>query len=195
MQDRTASAELCAAFKETVASTSLPAQQAESMAEGAGGEALQFVDEEALAEPGHKEGQQKFVKDAGGTRWLYQWSNAAQTWEKIGEITGQDSSAGAALGKKIFEGKEWDFVFDIDLHGPGAPPVRLPFNRGDDPWMAAQQFLWTHELDQGFLEQVANHITQSAPGNVVAAGSGNADPFTAGGAYQPGCSAGAGGES
>lgn len=182
--DRTASAELCAAFKETVASTSLPAQQAESMVEGADG--LQFVDEEALAEPGHKEGQQKFVKDGNGTKWLYQWSVAAQTWEKIGEITGQNSSEGAALGKKIFEGKEWDFVFDIDLYGPNAPPVRLPFNRGDDPWMAAQQFLWKHDLDQGFLDQVANHIVQNTPGNVVQPGGGNVDPFTAGGAYQPG---------
>jgi len=188
--DRTASAELIAAFKETVASTSLPAQQAEGMVEG--GDGLEFVDEEALAEPGIKEGQQKFVKDANGTKWLYQWSGSGQNWEKIGEITGQNSSEGAALGKKIFEGKEWDFVFDIDLHGPGAPPAQIPFNRGDDPWMAAQQFLWKHELDQGFLEQVANHITQNTPGNVVQTGGGNVDPFTAGGSYQPGGSSGGG---
>ena len=79
--------------------------------------------------------------------------SATQSWEKIGEITGTDNS-GTELGKKIFEGKEWDYVFDIDLYGPNAPPVRLPFNRGDDPWMAAQQWLWKHDLDQGFLDQV-----------------------------------------
>ena len=71
--------------------------------------------------------------------------SATQSWEKIGEITGTDNS-GTELGKKIFEGKEWDYVFDIDLYGPNAPPVRLPFNRGDDPWMAAQQWLWRYGL-------------------------------------------------
>jgi phospholipase A-2-activating protein len=117
--------------------------------------------------------------------------SATQSWEKIGEITGTDNS-GTELGKKIFEGKEWDYVFDIDLYGPNAPPVRLPFNRGDDPWMAAQQWLWKHDLDQGFLDQVrrgppfslstppplshsapllmrgqvANHIIKNTPGNV-----------------------------
>merc|ERR1719502_2427285 len=131
------------------------------MVEG-GSESLQFVDEAALAEPGVKEGQQKFVRDENGVKWLYQWSGATQTWEKIGEITGTDNS-GANLGKRMFEGKEWDYLFDIDINGK---MVRLPFNRGDDPWMAAQQWMWKNDIDQGFLDQVANHIIQNTPGNV-----------------------------
>merc|ERR1719502_2202976 len=148
------------------------------MVEG-GSESLQFVDEAALAEPGVKEGQQKFVKDESGVKWLYQWSGATQTWEKIGEITGTDNS-GASLGKRMYEGKEWDYLFDIDINGK---MVRLPFNRGDDPWMAAQQWMWKNDIDQGFLDQVANHIIQNTPDNVVTA-TGNADPFTSGGGYQ-----------
>ena len=103
------------------------------------------------------------MRDGAGVKWLYQWTSATQSWEKIGEITGQDNS-GASLGKKYFEpepspnpnpdpnpdpdpypnpnpdpnpdpnpnpypgkkyfeGKEWDYVFDIDMHGT---MMRLP---------------------------------------------------------------------
>ena len=180
---RMAAPDLATAFKEAVAGTSLPAQQAESMQEG--DESLQYVDEDALLEPGAREGQQKFVLDSAGVKWLYQWTSATQSWEKIGEITGQDNS-GAALGKKYFEGKEWDYVFDIDIQGATA---RLPFNRGDDPWMTAHLWLGKNDLDPGFLEQVAQHIITNTPGNVPSAGAVNSDPFTSGGAYRPGAAA------
>ena len=49
------------------------------------------------------------------------------------------------FGKKVFEGKEYDYVFDIDLNGSA---LQLPFNRGDDPWMAAQQWIWKHGFEQ-----------------------------------------------
>merc|ERR1719424_1922170 len=177
---RAAAPDPATAFKEAVAGTSLPAQQAESMQEG--DDSLQYVDEEALLEPGAREGQQKFVLDSAGVKWLYQWTSATQSWEKIGEITGQDNS-GAALGKKYFEGKEWDYVFDIDIQGAMS---RLPFNRGDDPWMTAHLWLGKNDLDPGFLEQVAQHIITNTPGNMPSAGAVNSDPFTSGGAYVPG---------
>jgi len=42
-------------------------------------------------------------------------------------------SAGAStLGKRSFVGKEYDYLFDIDINGA---MLKLPFNRGDDPWM------------------------------------------------------------
>ena len=33
--------------------------------------------------------------------------------------------------------------------------TKLPFNRGDDPWMTAHLWLGKNDLDPGFLEQVA----------------------------------------
>ena len=48
----------------------------------------QLASEEALAQPGEREGQHKIVKDEGGTPVLYTWSMAKGTWEKIGEVTG-----------------------------------------------------------------------------------------------------------
>jgi len=150
----------------------------------------QLASEEALAQPGEREGQHKIVKDEGGTPMLYTWSMAKGTWEKIGEVTG--SSGGTSLGKRMHGGKEYDYLFDIDINGvplpdhdtsTTRPPLRrlasatrprrvplgsmlkLPFNRGDDPWWAAQQFLWNNDIDQAFLDQVANFVITNTPGN------------------------------
>ncbi|EOD39562.1 hypothetical protein EMIHUDRAFT_448870 [Emiliania huxleyi CCMP1516] len=152
----------------------------------------QLASEEALAQPGEREGQHKIVKDEGGTPMLYTWSMAKGTWEKIGEVTG--SSGGTSLGKRMHGGKEYDYLFDIDINGVPLPDhdtsttrsmLKLPFNRGDDPWWAAQQFLWNNDIDQAFLDQVANFVITNTPGNQVSSGPRNADPFTSGGSYRP----------
>lgn len=74
-------------------------------------------------------------------------------------------------------------------------PVKLPFNKTEDPWFAAQAFLHRHSLPQNYLETVANYIIKNAhlessdlPS--TRAGGGFDDPFTGGGRYVPG---GAGG--
>ncbi len=44
-------------------------------------------------------------------------------WMKIGQVV-------EAIGnnrKQIFDGVEYDFVFDIDI-GDGIPPLKLPYN-------------------------------------------------------------------
>jgi len=171
------------AFKEQVAAFSLPAQQ---VADGMLGDldTKNLPSEDALNTPGTREGQTKIVKDSNtGTTWLYQWAGASNTWEKVGEVTNAKEDEGATLGKRMFEGTEYDYLFDIDINGA---MLKLPFNRGDDPYMAAQQWMWRHDLDQGFLDQVASHIMANTPGNVPTAGTGNVDPFTSGGAYRPG---------
>ena len=91
-------------------------------------------------------------------------------------------SSSTMFGKKVFEGKEYDYVFDIDLNGAA---LQLPFNRGDDPWMAAQQWIWKHGFEQGFLDAIANHIITNAPDNVPQLNTGNVDPLTSTGAYRP----------
>merc|ERR1719274_11874 len=96
----------------------------------------------------------------------------------------------ATLGKRMYQGVEYDYLFDIDMNGK---PMQLPFNRGDDPWMAAQQWIWRHDLDQVHLDAVAKHLIANTPGNVPTAGYGNVDPFTSGGAYRPGAPGPSGG--
>lgn len=36
--------------------------------------------------------------------------------------------------------QEYDFVFSVDIKD-GAPPIKLPFNKTEDPWVAAQAFI------------------------------------------------------
>jgi phospholipase A-2-activating protein len=135
------------AFRDEVAAVEMPAQQVEGMVGDL--EIAKLASEEALAQPGTREGQHKIVKDGKGTPVLYQWSVASAAWQKIGEVTG--SAGGSTLGKRSFAGKEYDYLFDIDINGS---MLKLPFNRGQDPWMAAQQWLWANDLDQSFLDQV-----------------------------------------
>jgi len=175
---RAAPQALQAGFKDEVAAVAMPAQQVEGMVGDL--DVSQLASEEALAQPGEREGQHKIVKDEGGTPMLYTWSMAKGTWEKIGEVTG--SSGGTSLGKRMHGGKEYDYLFDIDINGS---MLKLPFNRGDDPWWAAQQFLWNNDIDQAFLDQVANFVITNTPGNQVSSGPRNADPFTSGGSYRP----------
>lgn len=97
---------------------------------------LPVVDPSALAAPGAKDGEVKLI-DVEGTTHAYQVSLIlpgiiltysspcvgqweAGNWTDLGEVTdGPDaaSSEGAAPtpGKTMHEGKEFDYVFDIDV--------------------------------------------------------------------------------
>lgn len=62
--------------------------------------------------------------NAGNTVEAHQWSAASQSWQKIGDVVGGVGSG----SKTLFEGKEYDYVFDIDIgNGPGGM-LKLPFN-------------------------------------------------------------------
>ena len=69
-------------------------------------------------------------------------------------------------------------MFSVDIE-EGKPPLKLPFNTTEDPWMAAQTFLHKHNLSQLFLDQVANFILENTKGVTLGQTSaGGADPFT-----------------
>lgn len=59
-------------------------------------------------------------------------------WEKIGAVVGGPSDDTMATGSKIFEGQQYDFVFDVDVV-EGAPPLKLPVNRDDNPYIVADK--------------------------------------------------------
>ena len=60
-------------------------------------------------------------------------------WEKLGEVVGGRGDT-VAVGGKTHGGQEWDYVFDVDAE-EGAPPRKLPANRGEDPYAVADRFL------------------------------------------------------
>ena len=52
-------------------------------------------------------------------------------------------------------------MFSIDI-AEGKPPLKLPYNIADDPWMTAHTFLEKNQLDPQFLDEVANFIIKNS---------------------------------
>ena len=126
---------------------------------------------EALAQPGTKEGQTKMIKN-GDVVEAFQWSTVSGKWEKIGEVVGGVSSG----QKKLHEGKEYDYVFDVDIEDD-KPPLKLPFNLSENPYAAAQRFLEKNDLSQNYIDQVVQFIEKNTQG-VSLGGSEYVDPYT-----------------
>jgi len=144
---------------------------------------------EALLQPGAKQDQTKLIKNNGVVE-AHQWDARSGEWKKVGEVTGAAGKEGAqrSTGKQVYEGKEYDYVFDVDIQD-GVPPLKLPFNITDDPYFAAQKFLEKNEISQGYLDEVAHFIIKNTEG--VTLGQSNTqyvDPFTGGGRYVAGSS-------
>lgn len=77
--------------------------------------------EEALSTPGKKEGENKLIRTAAGSVDVYSWTGG--NWMKVGEMT----DAVGSTEKKTYMGKEWDYVFEVDVQ-EGAPKLMLPYN-------------------------------------------------------------------
>jgi PFU (PLAA family ubiquitin binding) len=56
--------------------------------------------------------------------WAFeQWDSLGSKWQKIGEVVDAVGSG----RKQLFDGKEYDYVFDVDIQD-GVPPLKLPYN-------------------------------------------------------------------
>lgn len=51
------------------------------------------------------------------------WDSANSTWQKIGDVVDAVGSG----RKQLYQGKEYDYVFDVDIKD-GVPPLKLPYN-------------------------------------------------------------------
>lgn len=126
------------------------------------------------------------IRQADGKVLCYEWSNGK--WNELGDVVGAAGGTQATSGKTLFEGKEYDYVFTVDI-SDDAPPLKLPYNRGEDPWTVAQSFIHKNNLPQVYLDQVANFIvtnSDSAPVTDMALSGSYHDPFTGEGRYIPG---------
>jgi hypothetical protein len=63
-----------------------------------------------------------------------QWSTSASTWQQIGQVVDAIGSG----RKQLYEGKEYDHVFDVDV-AEGVPPLKLPYNLSGE-WEAVSRF-------------------------------------------------------
>ena len=75
--------------------------------------------------------------------------------------------------------QDYDYVFNVEIY-EDKPPLKLPYNIGEDPWVAAHNFLENNNISQMFLDQVANFIQQQVGGVTLGAApeSTVSDPFT-----------------
>lgn len=86
----------------------------------------------------------------------------------------------------MYEGKEYDHVFHIDIDE--GVVLKLPYNNGEEPFEKAQAFIHQHSLPQEYLEQIANFIIKNSSGGgafIHQQGS-SGDPLTGGNAYVSG---------
>jgi PFU (PLAA family ubiquitin binding) len=67
------------------------------------------------------------------------------------------------LDVQWFDGHEWDFVFDVDV-SDNAPPLKMPMNRGEDPYDVADRFMAKHMLPASYREQIVRFILENSQG-------------------------------
>lgn len=58
----------------------------------------------------------------------HQWDAGAHQWQKVGDVV----DAVGPGRRQLYEGKEYDYVFDIDVQ-EGAPALKLPYNVNGAP--------------------------------------------------------------
>lgn len=132
---------------------------------------------------GTKEGQVQMIREMNGNVSAYQWSAAANQWVNVGTVV---DSAGSGGRKISHAGKEYDYVFDVDIED-GKPPLKLPYNLNQNHYEAARKFIEDNELPLTYLDQVANFIIQNTRGATLGQSEApGADPWGSDARYRPG---------
>lgn len=148
-------------FREAVESTALNSQAFDDS---------KTLPPETLQRPGKKEGQVVVVKTNTGVSEAHQWTE--NKWVLIGEVV-----SGSTSDKKVeFEGQKWDFVFDVDI-AEGQPPLKLPYNVTENPYVTAARFLEKYELPTSYADQVVQFITQNTQGVTINQSSDYVNPY------------------
>lgn len=177
---RHASAETISEFDELLQSSAVPQQQLDTQLNMQDMPGPEFLSQKS----GTKEGQSAIIKDADGNPTLYQWSMSQQSWIKIGVVV---DSAGSSGSKQQYGGKEYDYVFDIDIED-GKPALKLPYNVTQNPYEAATKFLQDNELPLTYLDETANFIIKNTKGATLGQSSATqgSDPWATENRYRPG---------
>ena len=181
-EKRIADAETLASFDDAVKGSSIPQQQ------------VGDINKEKLPGPdfltqksGTKEGQVVMIREGNGSVTAHTWSTAAEQWVNVGTVV---DAAGSSGNKQEYLGKDYDYVFDVDIED-GKPPLKLPYNISQNPYEAATKFIEDNELSMTYLDQVANFITTNTRGTPLgqssqSAAPAGADPWGTESRYRPG---------
>lgn len=93
-----------------------------------------------------------------------QWSSSSKSWINIGQVVESEGTN----QKKTYQGKEYDYVFTVDIK-EGAPPLSLPYNLTENPYTAAETFLQKNKLDAEYKDTVAQFIIKNTKGASIGA--------------------------
>ncbi|KAG5643225.1 hypothetical protein DXG03_001309 [Asterophora parasitica] len=160
-------------YDEKVASQALPSQQVGDVKKS------DLPGLEALQVPGKKPGEVKMIRN-GALVEAHQWDNASNAWQKIGDVV----DAVGQGRKQLYQGREYDYVFDVDIQD-GVPPLKLPYNVTDNPFAAAQKFLESNDLPLTYIDEVVKFIEKNTAGvNIGTAGEDYVDPYTGASRYR-----------
>ncbi|EXB63614.1 hypothetical protein L484_026955 [Morus notabilis] len=100
----------------------------------------------------------------------------------IGEVVdGPDDG----MKRPVLDGIEYDYVFDVDI-GDGEPIRKLPYNRSDNAYDAADKWLLKENLPLSYRQQIVEFILQNTGQKDFALDPSFRDPFTGSSAYVPG---------
>ncbi|XP_050425163.1 phospholipase A-2-activating protein [Adelges cooleyi] len=174
--NRQASSEVQASFQEQVDNVNEQAQK-----EIGGIKVDSLPGPEALYQPGKNDGQIIMINE-NNKAICYKWLSNECKWDKVGDVL-----SASEPNKNMYNGKEYDFVWNVDIED-GAPPLKLPYNKEEDPWVVAQAFIHKHDLPQSYLETVANFIISNSNSSTTAqlpANQGFVDPYTGAARYVP----------
>ena len=155
------------AFEDSVQESSIPKQQ------------MGDINKEQLPGPdflqkksGTKEGQVQMIREPNGNISAHQWSHLAQQWLNVGTVV---DAAGSSGRKNQYQGKDYDYVFDVDIED-GKPPLKLPYNLSENPYEVAKKFIADNELPLSYLDQVADFIVKNTQGATLGQSSSAAAP-------------------
>ena len=180
-KERQATPEDIKLFEESVKASAIPQQQVGNVNKGQlpGSDFLQ-------TKSGTKEGQVQMIQETDGSVSAHQWVSATQSWLNVGTVV---DSVGSSGRKTTFEGKDYDYLFDVDI-SEDRPHLQLPYNLSQNPYEAATKFLENNELPLTYLDQVADFITKNVQGATLGQGQGQAaagpDAWGTESRYRPG---------
>jgi len=111
---------------------------------------------------------QLFRREEDGVAIATQWSSASGTWTVVGVVADGPSEDDSGM----VDGVKFDHVYPIEIDVPGGSvkTLQIGYNTGMNPFVAAQTFIDKHELDQGYLHQVADYISKRAGAGGVTLG-------------------------
>ena len=85
---------------------------------------------------------------------VYQWNG--KEWTLIGNMVNSEAE------KPVFQGREYDYVFDVDMEGH-SEKLKLPYNSGDNMFTVAMNFIEKNNLDATYLDEIVSFLKKNVP--------------------------------